>query len=491
MTHTFIKKAAVFTLLTFTLMIISANYSFAAKDKAVNLKEAEELYEDGNYNSALEIVDKFIATHSGKGKKFKNELCIAYLIKAKIYYDFENITEMDAALRELFGINIYYDLENEKPDFIKKAKEVRKIVLAEKQRLIEHEGLRRKKKFPVLLVGGVVLTAAAIAIILSLKKKKTKMYTLDVSRGEGIEGSPNSGSSSYKEGTTISYNYTLQGGYTDLVVTLDGQAAAAGGNITMDRDHTLIAYASRITTQYTLTVNKGQGVNGIPESGNYTYYEGTPVNYSYSIQEGYTNLAVTLDGISVSASGTITMNSNHILAASATIIGDNPPTVQITNPSDGETVSGTVAIRANVSDDKGIDRVEFYIDGSIIHTKKERPFNAQWNTTTYSNGHHKIKVIAYDTENQPSEKEITVTVNNVIPPKYVLVVTVGNGAAGTPATGTYEYNEGAEITYSYSANTGYKITSVKLDGSEVATTGTIVMNKDHSLVVTTTTAALK
>ncbi len=70
-------------------------------------------------------------------------------------------------------------------------------------------------------------------------------------------------------------------------------------------------------TQYTLTVTVGNGVGGAPAPGTYTYSENAVVNYSYSLEDGYKNLQVTLDGGNVNPSGNITMTSNHTLNANA------------------------------------------------------------------------------------------------------------------------------------------------------------------------------
>lgn len=69
--------------------------------------------------------------------------------------------------------------------------------------------------------------------------------------------------------------------------------------------------------KFTLTVTLGEGVTGTPSSGISSYSEGDVVNYSYSLNTGFMNLAVTIDGESSSASGTITMNANHTLNATA------------------------------------------------------------------------------------------------------------------------------------------------------------------------------
>ena len=69
--------------------------------------------------------------------------------------------------------------------------------------------------------------------------------------------------------------------------------------------------------QFTLTVSVGTGVSGSPASGSYNYLEGSVVNFGYSLESGYTNLSVLLDGSSVASAGSIQMNSSHSLTVSA------------------------------------------------------------------------------------------------------------------------------------------------------------------------------
>jgi len=73
-------------------------------------------------------------------------------------------------------------------------------------------------------------------------------------------------------------------------------------------------------TTYTLTVSVGEGVTGNPTSGTNSYSEGQSVSYSYSLISGYMNLVVTLDDQQVDPTGTITMDRNHTLNASAEVI---------------------------------------------------------------------------------------------------------------------------------------------------------------------------
>ncbi|NIM12225.1 MAG: hypothetical protein GTO45_08955, partial [Candidatus Aminicenantes bacterium] len=120
---------------------------------------------------------------------------------------------------------------------------------------------------------------------------------------------------------------------------------------------------------------------------------------------------------------------------------DKLPTVLITNPSDGETVHGKLSIQTDAKDDIGISKVEFYIDGQKL---SEEPGNQtchqyefRWDSNSYSDGNHKIKVIAYDIFNQTNYHEISVTLAN-IPPAIGLNKTqfvfgaIANGTSPNP-----------------------------------------------------------
>lgn len=91
---------------------------------------------------------------------------------------------------------------------------------------------------------------------------------------------------------------------------------------------------------------------------------------------------------------------------------DTPPTVTITNPTEGQTVSGTVTIQVDASDDNGINKVEIYVDNVLTSTLTAAPYTYQWNTTTATNGSHTLIATAYDTANQTADDQITVNVNN-------------------------------------------------------------------------------
>ncbi len=93
---------------------------------------------------------------------------------------------------------------------------------------------------------------------------------------------------------------------------------------------------------------------------------------------------------------------------------DNAPSVDITSPSAGATISGTVTVKAGAGDDYGVAKVEFLVDGSLIgvDTQGADGWTASWNSTTVSDGQHTITATATDTTGQTATDTVTITVDN-------------------------------------------------------------------------------
>jgi pseudomonalisin len=90
------------------------------------------------------------------------------------------------------------------------------------------------------------------------------------------------------------------------------------------------------------------------------------------------------------------------------------PTTSITAPANGATVSGTVSVTASASDNVGVTRVEFYLDGVLKSTDTTSPYAWSWDTTTATNAAHSLVSKAYDAAgNIGASATVSVTVNNV------------------------------------------------------------------------------
>ena len=88
----------------------------------------------------------------------------------------------------------------------------------------------------------------------------------------------------------------------------------------------------------------------------------------------------------------------------------------ITAPLNGATVSGTTTVTASASDNVGVTKVEFYLDGALKSTDTTSPYSWSWDTTTATNGSHSLTSKAYDAAlNVGTSTTVNVTVSNGVP----------------------------------------------------------------------------
>jgi hypothetical protein len=88
------------------------------------------------------------------------------------------------------------------------------------------------------------------------------------------------------------------------------------------------------------------------------------------------------------------------------------PTVSLTAPANGATVSGTVTLSANASDNVGVSRVEFSVDGALVGTDTASPYSVSWNSASVGNGGHTITARAFDAAGNSASSTASVTVSN-------------------------------------------------------------------------------
>lgn len=76
------------------------------------------------------------------------------------------------------------------------------------------------------------------------------------------------------------------------------------------------------------------------------------------------------------------------------------PTVSITSPANNSTVIDSVMIIVSASDNIGVEKVEFYIDGNLTSTRSTLPWQYNWNVRGYPNSStHILLAKAYDAVN--------------------------------------------------------------------------------------------
>jgi hypothetical protein len=91
------------------------------------------------------------------------------------------------------------------------------------------------------------------------------------------------------------------------------------------------------------------------------------------------------------------------------------PTASVTDPLVNATVSGSVNVSANASDNIGVLGVQLKLDGLLIGNELSNPpYTSSWDTTAVPNGTHIITATARDAAgNAATSAPMTVTVNNV------------------------------------------------------------------------------
>src|SRR5207253_1858637 len=182
------------------------------------------------------------------------------------------------------------------------------------------------------------------------------------------------------------------------------------------------------------------------------------------------------------ATSTLTLNaagSSYAVGLSGTGSAPpdtTPPSVSLTAPSAGATVSGTITVSASASDNVGVVGVQFKLDGANLGAEvTTAPYALSWNTTTATNAAHTLTAVARDAAgNTATSAAVSVTVDNAPPTVSLTAPTAGRSIKGT-----------ITVSASASDNVGVVGVQFKLDGSNL---GAEVTTAPYAVSWNTTTA---
>jgi subtilisin family serine protease len=105
------------------------------------------------------------------------------------------------------------------------------------------------------------------------------------------------------------------------------------------------------------------------------------------------------------------------------------PTVAISSPAPGATVSGSVKILADASDAQGLKKVEFHVDGKLISSDPSAPYSTTWDSRALPNGTHTLTARAYDVYgNVATSAGVIVTSDNDLAAPTVSISAPTSGA---------------------------------------------------------------
>lgn len=184
-------------------------------------------------------------------------------------------------------------------------------------------------------------------------------------------------------------------------------------------------------------------MNGVAVATN----SAAPAMFSWDTTK-YANGNYLLQGCAYDAAG------NSSTSASITVAVNNPPpppppdtsapTVQITSPTSSATVSGLTTVNVAASDNVGVSRVEWYLNGVAKGTNMSAPAVFSWDTTRYPNASYTLEARAYDVAgNVGSSGPVSVSVQNLVADVIAPAVQITSPTSSVSVSGVTSVNVAA------------------------------------------------
>lgn len=258
---------------------------------------------------------------------------------------------------------------------------------------------------------------------------------------------------------------------------------------------------TKVVARYTSSGNVLSYINlpnAASSAGQWATYATT-----FTVPAGVTKMTVfhLLNAVGELTTDAYSLSENIVVPTDTTA-----PTVTLTAPTAGATLSNTVTLSATASDNVAVTGVQFILDGTtnLGSELTTAPYTFAWDSKTVANGSHTLSVKARDAANNTkTTTPITVTVTNTVADTTAPTVALTAPAANASVTGT--------VPLTATASDNVAVTGVQFIvdgvnfGSELTTAPysqnwdtTVVTNGSHTVSVrardaannTTTTAPI-
>ena len=204
--------------------------------------------------------------------------------------------------------------------------------------------------------------------------------------------------------------------------------------------------------------------------------------------------AMTAGGFDASTSYYFALRSTNAVGlvsntSNVAIRDAEPPSITITAPTDGATVTRPVVVTTTVSDDVGAEQVEFSVDGALAHTDTASPFTFDW--APAADGTYVLSAKVTDSGGQTASDSATVTFAYEAPPAPTITAPVDGHIVSTATTvvaGTSEAGTTVALTVN---GTLLAETIVAAKASIVSLEAEALQNKLTGCAVTTDGSAVE
>jgi hypothetical protein len=198
------------------------------------------------------------------------------------------------------------------------------------------------------------------------------------------------------------------------------------------------------TVSVTVNASDNVGVSRVElRVGGTTVATDTAAPFTFSWNStAVANGTVMLTAVAYDAAGNSAVSSGvPVLVSNAPPADTTAPSVSITSPSSGATIAGQVSVAVSASDNVGVTRVDFRVNGITQATSNAPPYQFPWSSTSLPNGAATLSAVAFDAAgNYATSAAVNVTISNALSPPAsgdtsAPVVTITNPVNGAYVSG--------------------------------------------------------
>lgn len=231
----------------------------------------------------------------------------------------------------------------------------------------------------------------------------------------------------YPQGVSWDTHSTPNGVHTLTAVAWDdahNSNTSAPVSVTVDQDVTpptvsLSSPLSGATVTESMTVQGTAAddralyvVRLFVDGSTYAFLSASPGNFATTVStSNLSNGSHSLYAEARDTSGNITVTDPISITVNRDV---TPPSVSLTVPTSAVTLTGgSLSLAADASDDRGLAKVAFLLDGYLLDEDTTPPFTATLNSDVFFNGDHTLVAKAYDlVGNVGTSAGVTVTVRH-------------------------------------------------------------------------------